>query len=391
MNPAFHDAAQQRDPKAIAAYGQDTQHRMTQFELNLSPESPITDRAMKHCTHIQHTIGNTLSGETILGKPVIYSSSRVLNDKSGFAKKHLCSGLTFTAGTACAYSCRYCYVDSMVGHRRYVKNALAGTKLGLRDVVIRRRDPVARLQRALGLRFKGPRGKGQVIYASPLVDVAATRKLAKETVELCKVVLRQSDLDIRLLSKSPLLESVVARELDLDPAVNTQARERIIFGLSTGTLNGRVARAIEPNAPSVQRRLEALRKLQSDGWRTFGMLCPILPQDAGAYAARVQEIINLQKCEHVWAEPLNARTDAMALTVAALERAGMEHWADALRSVSGKGHKSAWECYAREVFEALAKVIPPRSDGPRLRFLQYTTSKTEPWWMARVQQGAVAL
>ena len=80
---------------------------MIQFELNLSPESPITDRAMKHCLHLQNTVGSTLSGETLLGKPVIYSSSRVLNEKSGFAKKHLCSGLTFTAGTACAYRGKY--------------------------------------------------------------------------------------------------------------------------------------------------------------------------------------------------------------------------------------------------------------------------------------------
>ncbi len=364
---------------------------MTQFELNLSPESPIASRAMKHCTHIQNSIGNTLTGETLLGKPVIYSSSRVLNEKSGFAKKHLCSGLTFTAGTACAYSCRYCYVDSIVGHRHYVRDALAGTNLEMRDVVIRRGDPVARLQRELGLRFKGPRGHGQVIYASPLVDVAATRELAEETVELCKVVLRQSDLDIRLLSKSPLLESVVARELDLDPTVNRQARERIILGLSTGTLDDRVARAIEPNAPSVQRRLEALRKLQSEGWRTFGMLCPILPQDAEAYAARARELIDLPRCEHVWAEPLNARTDAMGLTAAALEQAGLADWADALGSVSGKGNKAAWEAYARGVFETLVRVIPPRNDGPRLRFLQYVTPASELWWMARVQQGAVVL
>ena len=157
--------------------------------------------------------------------------------------------------------------------------------------------------------------KGKVIFGSPLVDIAVTRELAMETVDLCELILRLTDFDIRLLSKSPLLESVIARELErrlTDPEHG--ARKRVIFGLSIGTFVHEEAGAIEPNVASPQKRVEALRTLQKDGFRTFGMLCPILPQ-AGAggfrkYAQEAAQFIQAGVCEAVWAEPVNFRVSS---------------------------------------------------------------------------------
>jgi DNA repair photolyase len=279
----------------------------------------------------------------------------------------------------------------MVGRRRYVRQALAHTGLGLRDVVIRRTRAVEKLAKALGQHYKGRRWRGEVVYASPLVDVAATKELAAETVEMCKAVLERTDLKIRLLSKSPLLESNVARVLDNDPKLRKRARRRVIFGLSTGTLDPAVSRAIEPNAPSVKRRLECLRSLQQNGWKTFGMLCPILPQDPEAYAQTARELIDFVKCEYVWAEVLNFRADAIKLTTAALVRAGLEDWAANLSEVFGRGKRETWEQYARNMFWALVGVVPPRRQCPRLRFLQYTRKPTQFWWRRQKRFGAVVL
>ncbi|MGC3956993.1 MAG: hypothetical protein QM813_03200 [Verrucomicrobiota bacterium] len=328
---------------------------------------------------------------TILGKPVIKVHSGVFNPKSGFGKKGLCDGLTFTAGTACAYNCQYCYVQAIVGRRQYVKDALRGTGLQLREVVIRRLNPVARLELALGNRFRGKKWQGKVVYASPLVDVAATVALAAETVELVKTVIEQTDLDIRLLSKSPLLESHVAGALAADKEFCQRARQRVIFGLSTGTLDEGVARVIEPNVPAVRKRLAALEKLQNHGWRTFAMLCPVLPQDAEAYAMQAKSLICFERCENVWAEVLNPRGDSMQLTLAALDRAGLTEWADSLREVSTPGANGAWEEYARQVFKALVAVVPKRHKEPRLKFLQYTRRATEDWWRTQTANGAVLL
>jgi len=44
------------------------------------------------------------------GKPVFdVPAKSVLNMESGFRHKLLCDGPTFTAGSACAYSCCFCY------------------------------------------------------------------------------------------------------------------------------------------------------------------------------------------------------------------------------------------------------------------------------------------
>lgn len=48
------------------------------------------------------------------GKPVFEVEAKsIINTKSGFAKKLLCDGYTFSMGDACAYRCSFCYVPSM--------------------------------------------------------------------------------------------------------------------------------------------------------------------------------------------------------------------------------------------------------------------------------------
>ena len=53
----------------------------------------------------------------------------------------------------------------------------------------------------------------------------------------------------------------------------------------------------------VSKRLEALRWLQDHGYRTYAMVCPILPQtDYNAFAQEMIGAIDVANCEHVWAE-----------------------------------------------------------------------------------------
>ena len=116
------------------------------------------------------------------GKPVLEIQSRVLNMDSGFKTKLLSDGPTFTAGTACAYTCAYCYVPSVMKKSGHVPD---GTDHA--DVVVRRSRAAEKLRGQL-LDAKGkPKylspDDRRVIYASPLVDVAANMELVDETVE----------------------------------------------------------------------------------------------------------------------------------------------------------------------------------------------------------------
>src|ERR1035441_10241790 len=199
---------------------------------------------MNESNNVQNTSVNapaSVERSRIMGKPVFWVNTHPLNKKSGFVHKRLCDGPTFTAGTACAYSCQYCYVESQIFKQKPVKAVLAESGLPFNELVIRRQEVLRHLAQDLTRKipqdgqaktaeafltpelidkwrldgewslanrvpkYQGAKWEGKVIFSSPLVDIAATKELAIETVELCEMIPRLTNLDIRLLSKSPLL------------------------------------------------------------------------------------------------------------------------------------------------------------------------------------------
>jgi hypothetical protein len=175
----------------------------------------------------------------ILGKAVHWVDTAPFNAKSGFVHKQLSDGPTFSAGTACAFSCRYCYVESQIFKQAGLRDLLAQTQAPFDRLVIRRRQPLQQLARALSRRarrgetgpsceelvpadlrarwqlqgawslagrrpkFNGPEFAHQVVFGSPLVDVAATAELAHETVALCELLLRLTRLDYHVVKRAP--------------------------------------------------------------------------------------------------------------------------------------------------------------------------------------------
>jgi DNA repair photolyase len=313
----------------------------------------------------------------------------------------------------------------MVKNRKPVRNILSASNLPFNEIVIRRKDVLGKLAKSLTRKQKkaernepdaealltpelikrwGLAGKwsvsgrtpkyidqnhaSTVVFASPMVDVAATTELAQETVDLCELLLRLSSMQMRLLSKSPLLESVVAQKLhERLPDNHTGAKPRVIFGISTGTIDESVAQAIEINVPSLTKRLSALHRLQDSGFRVFGMLCPILPQENPTiYARNALAAIRAEKCEAIWAEPLNLRglgkkdkdekglRDSYQATVEALLKNGHEAQAELLRQVDKTNE--AWEVYCRHTFEALHNELQ-------------ATSKTQLWWLQYPREAGV--
>ena len=314
------------------------------------------------------------------GKPVFdVDAKTVINFHSAFRHKLLCDGLTFTAGSACAYQCAYCYVPDLM--RKCPHGNVS--ELPHDQIVIRRRNANTILRQQLtdrrgNLKFNDPNDT-RVIYMSPLVDVAANPVLAAETIEACKTILELTNWQIRLLSKSNLIVEVAK-------GIPESQRQRLIFGVSTGTLNDNLARAFEAGTPLISKRLEALWWLQDNGCRTFGMICPSLPQhDYQKFVQDMAAAIRWERCEHVWAEVLNARGESFERTFTALQTAGFDWEANALKTVSTD--KAAWEQYARATFEAHTSIYPPA----KLRFMQYVTKGTREWWTARQEQGVIVL
>ena len=197
--------------------------------------------------------------------------------------------------------------------------------------------------------------------------------------EACNAILDKTHWQIRLLSKSNLLHLLVKNGL-----IPKKHHPRMIFGFSTGTLNDGVAKAIETGTALVSKRLESLHWLQDHGFRTFGMICPSLPQtDHDKFSREICNAIRVDKCEHVWAEVINVRGKSLPRTLGALESHGFSAEALLLKEVSTDRNK--WEAYARATFEAHTNHVP----AERFRFLQYITESSATWWAGQPKSRTI--
>jgi len=341
----------------------------------------------------QPQLENTTEKRAIMnGKPVYQVPAKsVINWESGFRHKLLCDGPTFSTGSACAYSCSFCYVPDIMAKSPHMK----GVNEKFEDIVIRRQGSLEALKQQLASK-KGRALAEQklVIYASPLVDVAANMDLVRETIEICKEILASTAWDIRLLSKSNLLPKIAQGLSAADSGCYTSDwtckgdKARVIYGVSTGTLDDQLAKAFEEGTPLVSKRIQSLHWLQDNGYRTFGMVCPSLPQkDYNIFSQSMMAAIRADRCEHIWAEVINLRGESFTRTIKALVLAGYEWEADQLRLVST--HKNLWEQYARQTFFNHELAI--KDSSTKLRFLQYVTKETRPYWERLSNCGAVLL
>lgn len=326
---------------------------------------------------------NSKMRTTMNGKPVKTLPARtIINFKSGFAKKLLCDGMTFSTGTACTFSCAFCYVPAAM------LKSTGMTEAEHMQTVIRRENALEVLRKQLRDSKGIPKFKNdgpKVIYASPLVDVAGNMELVRETIEACKIILADTSWHIRLLSKSNLLIKV-AIELE-GWCASDDARERIIYGVSTGTLYDDLALAFEQGTAKPSKRIQCLHDLQDAGYRTFGMICPSLPQKSyQEFASACASALRIEKCEHVWAEVMNVRGDSFVRTYKSLHAAGYI-W-EANEVVSLAENKERWEQYARDTFSGYA--LDDRYRG-KLRFLQYVNKDTRAFWESQRENGAVIL
>ena len=90
------------------------------------------------------------------GKPLHeITVNEVINFNSAFTHKELCTVGTFSSGSACAYSCAYCYVESVVRkHPEIVRLSRELDRLGLQfhEVVIIRYQALDILREQLTIR-----------------------------------------------------------------------------------------------------------------------------------------------------------------------------------------------------------------------------------------------
>jgi DNA repair photolyase len=105
-------------------------------------------------------------------------------------------------------------------------------------------------------------------------------------------VLERAGHPVGIVTKSNL----VLRDLDI--LVRMAERNLVKVALSVTTLDARLARTMEPRAPTPSRRLEALRQLVAAGVPTSVLLAPIIPAINDAEIERILEAVAAAGVRH---------------------------------------------------------------------------------------------
>ncbi|MGB0652986.1 MAG: SPL family radical SAM protein [Thermoplasmatota archaeon] len=157
----------------------------------------------------------------------------------------------------CAHRCAYCYVPDTIMAQRERWGSYVIVKRNLPTVLGHelKRRPRARVYLCTG--------------TDPYQPVEEEHRITRKCLEL----LGAAGWPVDLLTRSPL----VLRDLDLLASMG----DRLRVGLSIPTLDDAARRAIEPAAPPIPARLDALRQLADAGLTTYANLAPAYPLTGG--------------------------------------------------------------------------------------------------------------
>jgi len=149
----------------------------------------------------------------------------------------------------CEHACSYCYAKFMC---RWKKHGKWGTW-----VEAKMNAP------ELAKKFI----KGAVAMSSVSDAYQPIEKELKLTRKILENIDKQTDLTI--LTKSDL----VLRDIDL-----FKKFEKISVGMTINTFAGKSKELFEPNSPSNEARLNALKILNENGIKTYGFISPVIPK-----------------------------------------------------------------------------------------------------------------
>jgi len=269
-----------------------------------------------------------------------------------------------------------CYVPSITNKQ---KSVIALQKQGLKfdDFSLYRYKENVLETVSRDLAKMPPTCKDTVFFCTTC-DPCATLKHAETTIEAIRLIMARSRLQVRVLSKSVFIKDIASALIDY--------KERIVYSLSTGTSLDEISKAIEEHASPVRLRVETLHWLQNNNFRTYGMICPVIPSEI----SRVKQLLDQVRpeiCEYVWVEAVNVRGKSLFNTFTKLNEAGPHQHAAELQRVMGE--KNNWRDYSKNLFVEFQSEMKNRGLLEKLRFLQYVT-KTDVEFFHN-QPGAICL
>jgi len=155
----------------------------------------------------------------------------------------------------CEHGCVYCYA--------MVMKRFTGHKEPWGEFVDIKVNAVELLQKEIQKKKKGR------VWISGMCDPYQPLEKQYEITRKCLQILLENEWPITIQTKSPL----VLRDLDI-----LKKFEDAEVGFTIPTADEKIRKIFEPNAPSIQARINALKKLKQANISTYAMIGPILPK-----------------------------------------------------------------------------------------------------------------
>lgn len=279
-------------------------------------------------------------------------------EKKGLAK------YSINVGTRCGHQCLYCSTPSLLRMHSSFKQA-GVNPFADGFAIVDSQTPERVKKDAMRIHDRG------MVQICTTVDAWAPEAKKYDLGRKCmEAVLSEPDWTVRILTKN----ASILEDFDLI----RKYKDRILIGVSiTATPDKNdLMSIIEPYASSIQERMVVLREARAQGFRTYGMFCPLLPGIAD-YLEQINQLIQFATeidVEEIFVEPVNARGPALCLTQEALLKAGFEREATAIESIRTN---EGWSRYATRLISNVQRSVRKLYDINRLRILLYPSRLTK--------------
>jgi len=163
---------------------------------------------------------------------------------------------TFNPYVGCPHGCVYCYARFMCRYRKEKEKwgEFVDVKINIPEIL---EEQIKRL-------------KPGVVMISSVTDAYQALEKKYQITRRCLEILAKHNFQIGLLTKSPL----ITRDIDILKKFDNSIHQP---GFTITCLNEKDAKNFENNAPSVESRLKALKKLNEAGISTFVFIGPFIP------------------------------------------------------------------------------------------------------------------
>jgi len=233
--------------------------------------------------------------------------SRLTTQELGGIGKDLSEGWCLNYAVGCTHGCPFCYVDSI--HKRF-----GPSRYG--EIV----------RRKWGDYFLMPSNLQEVIRQTPWSRWKDKEVMLSSTHDpyLCELKdATREILEIALPEGVRFCIQTRSHNIMRDFKLLSEFKDQIRIQVSIATSNKKLGHLIEPRVPSVERRIEVLRKAKDLGIDIGVIIAPIFPRlnirpDIEKDLRNLTELLSEVKPNHIFAESLHLRGNNYQLLEEAL-------------------------------------------------------------------------